>query len=89
MKVLIWTPDFKPEQETSIVPVWILVHKLPWHLLRWDIISRLVQSIFTIVAPDQTTYPKTRGNMTKVNQLVNTFNSVPSDIEVEKAYGEN
>lgn len=29
MKILKWTTDFKPEVETSIVPVWILIHQLP------------------------------------------------------------
>lgn len=29
MKNLKWTPDFKPGEETSIVPVWILIHQLP------------------------------------------------------------
>lgn len=66
MKVLRWTPDFNPEQETSIVKVWILIHKLPWHLFSWEIVSRLVKSIGTAVAPDQATYSKTRGNVAKV-----------------------
>lgn len=34
MKILKWTTHFKPEEETSIVPVWILIHQLPWHLFR-------------------------------------------------------
>ncbi|OIT04772.1 hypothetical protein A4A49_14845 [Nicotiana attenuata] len=42
MKVLKWTPDFKPEKETSIVPLWILNHKLPWHMFRWNVISRML-----------------------------------------------
>lgn len=32
MKILKWTPNFKPEEETSIVPDWILIHQLLWHL---------------------------------------------------------
>lgn len=32
MKILKWTLDFKPQEETFIVPVWILIHQLPWHL---------------------------------------------------------
>lgn len=66
MKILKWTPDFKPEQETSIVPVWILVHMLPWHLFIWDIVSRLVQSIGIVVTPDQATFSKFRGNVAKL-----------------------
>uniref|UniRef100_M1DQL1 LINE-type retrotransposon LIb DNA, complete sequence, Insertion at the S11 site n=1 Tax=Solanum tuberosum TaxID=4113 RepID=M1DQL1_SOLTU len=66
MKVMKWTPDFKPEQETSTVPIWILIHKLPWHLFRWDILSKLVQSIGIAVAPDQATFSKSRGNVAKI-----------------------
>lgn len=39
MKILKWTPDFKPEEETTIVPVWILIHQLPWHLFNWQVVS--------------------------------------------------
>ncbi|KAH0672746.1 hypothetical protein KY284_023833 [Solanum tuberosum] len=66
MKVMKWTPDFKLEQETSTVPIWILIHKLPWHLFRWDILSKLVQSIGIAVAPDQATFSKSRGNVAKI-----------------------
>lgn len=27
MKILKWTADFKPEEETTIVPAWILIHQ--------------------------------------------------------------
>ncbi|OIT29407.1 hypothetical protein A4A49_52394 [Nicotiana attenuata] len=66
MKILKWTPDFKPEEETPIVPVWILIHQLPWHLFKWNIVSRLVQDVGVAVAPDMATYSKSRGNVAKV-----------------------
>ncbi|OIT28903.1 hypothetical protein A4A49_38525 [Nicotiana attenuata] len=66
MKILNWAPDFKPEEETSIVPVWILIHQLPWHSIRWNIISTLVQDVGAVVAPDMATYSKSRGNVAKV-----------------------
>lgn len=34
MKIVTWTPDFVPGIETSLAPVWILIHQLPWHLFR-------------------------------------------------------
>lgn len=73
MKILKWAPDFKPEQETSIVPVWILFHKLPWHLFRWDVISRMVSSIGKSVAPDLATYSKSRGNVAKIKVEIDLF----------------
>ncbi|KAH0748056.1 hypothetical protein KY290_027288 [Solanum tuberosum] len=55
MKVLKWSPDFKPEEETPIAHVWILIHQLPWHLFRWDVVSRMLSYVGTVVAPDMAT----------------------------------
>lgn len=66
MKILKWSVDFKPEIETTIVLVWILIHRLPWHLFKWSIVSKMVQSVGFAVAPDQATYSKSRGNVDKV-----------------------
>lgn len=66
IKILKWTPYFKPQVETPIVPVWILIHQFPWHLFNWQIFFRLVNNICIAVAPCQTTYSKSRGNATKV-----------------------
>ncbi|KAM3251581.1 hypothetical protein P3L10_005651 [Capsicum annuum] len=27
-----WTPDFKPEEDLPIAPVWVLLPKLPFHM---------------------------------------------------------
>lgn len=66
MKIIKWTPDFVPEIETSLAPVWILVHQLPWHLFRWDILSKMVSLIGNAMAPDMATYSKSRGNVAKL-----------------------
>uniref|UniRef100_A0A3Q7GJY4 Uncharacterized protein n=1 Tax=Solanum lycopersicum TaxID=4081 RepID=A0A3Q7GJY4_SOLLC len=58
--------NFKPAEETSIVPVGILIHQLSWHLFDWQIVSRLIGHIGRAVAPDQVTYSKSRGNVAKV-----------------------
>lgn len=34
IKFMKYTPDFIPEVETSIIQVWILIHQLPWHLIK-------------------------------------------------------
>lgn len=66
MKIMKWTPDFRLEVETSIVPVWILILQLPWHLFRWDVVSKMGSAIGTAVAPDMATYSKSRGNVAKI-----------------------
>lgn len=58
LKILKWKLDFKPEEETSIVPGWILIHQLSWHLFKWQIVSRPVSNIGNAVAPNQATYFK-------------------------------
>ncbi|KAF3619025.1 hypothetical protein FXO38_33130 [Capsicum annuum] len=52
MKIIKWTADFKPEEETSIVPIWILIHQLPWHLFKWQVISRLISDIGVAICSD-------------------------------------
>ncbi|OIT38299.1 hypothetical protein A4A49_06262 [Nicotiana attenuata] len=66
MKILRRIADFKPEEETSIVPVWILIHQLQWHLFRWQVISKLVSDVGVAMAPGQATYSKFRGNVAKI-----------------------
>ncbi|XP_070036954.1 uncharacterized protein [Nicotiana tomentosiformis] len=68
---MLWTPDFKPEVETPIVPVWILIHQLPCHLFKWGIVSRMVQYLEVSIAPDQATYSKFRGNIAKIKVEIN------------------
>lgn len=67
MKIMLWTPNFKPEVESPIVLVWIRIHQLPWHLFKWGIVSRMVQSVGVSIASDQATYSKFRGNIAKIN----------------------
>ncbi|OIT23354.1 hypothetical protein A4A49_28503 [Nicotiana attenuata] len=71
MKILLWSPDFKLEVETPAVPVWILIHQLQWHLFRWEVVSRMIQSIGVAIAPDQATYSKSRGNVAKIKVEIN------------------
>ena len=49
MKILKWIANFKLDEETSIAPVWILVHQLPWHLFKWRIISKLVSLVVMLL----------------------------------------
>ncbi|KAH0641234.1 hypothetical protein KY285_037820 [Solanum tuberosum] len=92
MKIIRWTPDLVPENETTIAPVWILIHQLPWHLFRGDILSRMVSSTGTAMAPDMATYSKSRGNVAKLkveidllkpkqDQLWVGFNRLDSNVE--------
>lgn len=66
MKILKWTLNFKLEVETPIVLVLILIHQLPWHLFRWDVISRMVEAMGIAIASDQAIYSKSIANVANV-----------------------
>lgn len=42
------------------------MHELPWHMLNWNIVSRLASEVGVIVAPDQANYSKSRDNVANV-----------------------
>ncbi|KAG5631414.1 hypothetical protein H5410_003131, partial [Solanum commersonii] len=35
MRIQAWTPDFTPEEETPIVPIWVALPKLPWYCYKY------------------------------------------------------
>lgn len=49
MKLQRWTPDFKPEAETTLALVWVNLLELPWHYFEWDALSRIVDPIGTLI----------------------------------------
>ncbi|CAN4126450.1 unnamed protein product [Withania somnifera] len=34
-----WTPDFKPDEDSLIVPVWVLLPGLPFHCHTWNYVK--------------------------------------------------
>lgn len=38
MMLQLWTPNFRPKEETSIVPVWVTLPELPWHFYYMEVI---------------------------------------------------
>lgn len=35
MRFQLWTPTFKPNEESTLVPVWVILPKLPWIVIVW------------------------------------------------------
>jgi len=53
-----WTPTFRPEEETPIVPIWISLPELPWHCYHKDILSALLSSYWQSFVLGHCFYPK-------------------------------
>lgn len=39
MWLKMWTPDFRPDHDSPIVPVWVLLPELPFHCHSWHYVE--------------------------------------------------
>ncbi|KAG5605820.1 hypothetical protein H5410_027312 [Solanum commersonii] len=63
MRIQVWTPNFKPVEETPIVPIWISLSKLPWHCYNKEFVTGLLSPIGKVLYLDSASIKKTRGNL--------------------------
>ncbi|XP_060170920.1 uncharacterized protein LOC132601883 [Lycium barbarum] len=61
-----WTPDFKPDEDSPIVPVWVLLPELPFHCHSWHYLKQIVGSIGVPLTMDLATENITRPRMAKI-----------------------
>ncbi|OIS96896.1 hypothetical protein A4A49_01939 [Nicotiana attenuata] len=66
MKLEAWTPAFKPNEDSPIVPTWVVIPELPWHLYYMEILTPLLSPIGKALYLDLTSFQKTRGSVAKV-----------------------
>ncbi|WMV32827.1 hypothetical protein MTR67_026212 [Solanum verrucosum] len=69
MKLQVWTPTFKPAEETPIVPIWITLPELPWHCYYMDILTPLLSPIGKALYLDSAIMQKTRGSVAKGHKI--------------------
>ncbi|XP_059277823.1 uncharacterized protein LOC132032010 [Lycium ferocissimum] len=60
-----WHPDFKPEEDSPIVPVWVLLPKLPFHCHAWHYVRQIVAPVGIPLNMDAATTSRTRPGMAK------------------------
>ena len=77
-----WTPDFKPEEDIPIAPVWVLLPGLPFHMHSWHYVKQIVSSIGTPLAMDVATNGRTRPSMAKVRVEIGLLKSHPENVLV-------
>lgn len=66
IRLQLWTPTFRPEEETYIVPIWVTLPELPWHCYYIEVISALLAPVGKALYLDSAFIQKTRGSVAKV-----------------------
>ncbi|KAH0725167.1 hypothetical protein KY284_001032 [Solanum tuberosum] len=66
IKIQTWTPTFRPEQKTPMVPVWVALPELPWHCYKKEFVSIPLKPIGKVLYLDSPTIQKTRGSVARV-----------------------
>ncbi|KAH0731472.1 hypothetical protein KY290_002478 [Solanum tuberosum] len=83
MKILKWTPNFKPNAENSLAPVWINLPDLPWHYYEWDALCRIVDPIGVPLIMDKATTTKTRPTTAKLRVQIDLAKPLIHTVRVE------
>ncbi|XP_060183937.1 uncharacterized protein LOC132613748 [Lycium barbarum] len=66
-----WSPDFKLEEDSPVVPIWVLLPELPFHCHSWHYIKQIVAPLGTPLMMDLATENRTRPSMAKVRVEIN------------------
>ncbi|OIT30842.1 hypothetical protein A4A49_27518 [Nicotiana attenuata] len=82
MKIQRWTPNFKPNKNTSMALVWINLPGLPWHYYEWATLCRIVGPIGTPIVMDKATQTKTRPTTTKMRIEIDLLKPMITDVQV-------
>ncbi|OIT22008.1 hypothetical protein A4A49_34198 [Nicotiana attenuata] len=70
MNLQAWTPSFKPNEDTPIVLVWVIIPELPWHCNYMEVLSVLLSPIGKILHLDLASMRKTGGSVENVKMQV-------------------
>ncbi|KAL0297126.1 UNVERIFIED_CONTAM: hypothetical protein Sradi_6764700 [Sesamum radiatum] len=71
MRIFKWTPTFTPEQESSIVPVWVCFPELPAHLFHKDALFAVASMIGTPLQIDDFTFNDSKLSQARVGIEIN------------------
>ncbi|XP_022865637.1 uncharacterized protein LOC111385479 isoform X2 [Olea europaea var. sylvestris] len=85
MRVLKWTCDFTPEQETPIVPVWVSFPLLPVHSRAKGFLFALSGAIGIPLRIDEATTDLRRPSEARVCIEVNLGHKLPDRVWIERA----
>nr|XP_018632189.1 uncharacterized protein LOC108948042 [Nicotiana tomentosiformis] len=77
-----WSPDFKPEEDLPIVPVWVNIPDLPFHLHTWHYVKQIAKEAGIPLEMDIATRGKTRPSMAKVRLEVDLLKPLLTSVWV-------
>ncbi|XP_009764067.1 uncharacterized protein [Nicotiana sylvestris] len=80
LRMFKWSPDFNPNEETSLAPIWILLPELPFHMFKWEYLKQVLEQIGTPMKEDIATIARTRSYMAKVRVEVDLMKSLPNSV---------
>ncbi|KAH0763465.1 hypothetical protein KY290_019538 [Solanum tuberosum] len=80
MRIQTWTPDFTPEEEAPIVPVWVALPELPWHCYNKVVLTTILSSIGKVLYLNSPSSQKTRGSMARVKIQIDLTKERPPHI---------
>ena len=80
MRIQAWTPDFTPEEETPVVPIWVSIPGLPWHCYNKVFLSTVLESIGKVLFLDSPTSQRTRGSTIRVKVQIDLTKERPSHV---------
>lgn len=80
MSIQKWTPTFRPEQETPIVPIWISLSELPWHCYTKEFVTILLKDVGNVLYLDSASVQKTRESMAKVKVQIDLTKARPPHV---------
>ncbi|RAL44122.1 hypothetical protein DM860_016368 [Cuscuta australis] len=66
MRLFRWTPDFDPEYETSLSPVWISFFGLPLHMFNFHALSLICKPIGKLLGVDSVNLAKAKPHVARV-----------------------
>lgn len=66
MRMFKWSPDFDPNEETTLAPIWVLLPELKFHLFNWRYLKQILSPVGTPLKEDVAIIGKSRPNMAKV-----------------------
>ncbi|OIT31321.1 hypothetical protein A4A49_31488 [Nicotiana attenuata] len=87
MKIEAWTPLFKPHEDSPIVPVWIVIPELPWHLNYTEVLTPLLSHVGKVLFLELASFQKTRGSVAKVKMQIDLTKDRPYHVWL--GYDEN
>ncbi|KAH0673690.1 hypothetical protein KY284_024777 [Solanum tuberosum] len=80
MIIQTWTPDFTPEEEIPIVPIWVALPELPWHCYNKVLLTTILSSIGKVLYLDLPSSQKNRGNMARVKIQIDLTKERPPHV---------